>query len=106
MARGERLEIPEDEVELHVSFFLWQRSLKHSPAMDWVSPRWRHFRELFFRVVDRPPPPALIEPSRYHEWLVDYEPRRAQCIEAVRIAHLAATYTDSPPAGFFGTSKT
>jgi hypothetical protein len=102
MARAERLEIPEDEVERHVTFFFLQRSLMHSPAMDWLqSPRWRFFRELFFLVVDHPPPPELIDESRYKNWQVNYEPRLAQCIEVVRRKHLATIYTEEPPPGYY-----
>ena len=102
MARARRQEIPEDEVERHVTFFFLQRSLMHAPATDWLqSPRWRFFRELFFLVVDHPPPPELIDEWRYEDWQAQYGARITECIEVVRRKHLATTYTDEPPPGYY-----
>lgn len=89
-----------DEPNLQMAqFFHLQRYLgkwggEHEPLH---SRAWRLFRALFLTVVNHPVPPEFQFPEYYTEWLHNYEPYRAQCIELVKHIHDTTAYDDALP---------
>lgn len=88
--------VPQDPLDQMLVFFLMQRYLmkwggEHEPPNG---KKWRLFREMFFRVVDRPVPLDYQMPEYYRDWLLNYEPCRDRAIQAVRKVHESTEYDD------------
>lgn len=91
--------IPEDLSLRLATFFHLQRYLMKwgGEMLPLHGPEWRHFRELFLSVVNEPVPPQYQYAEYYEDWLTNYEPFRAQCIEVVRAIHESTSYDDNAP---------
>jgi hypothetical protein len=92
---------PEGREEQLALFYMLQRFLLHWAGVDLPkeSCYWRAFRELYLMVNEYSIPPQYVLGEYEIDWLMKYEPRRAECTQIIRDIHQATIYEDAASAG-------